>query len=145
MRLLSSSLFVAGVLAARPFLNEADTGLEDILGNLTAGDLPSIDHMVALPDFDYAARLYLPAKNYSYYRGGASGEYCMSNIFLGSISKLVTNDCVTHPAYRNNLEVFHRLRLKPRVLGDVSGLKNTLSYVVILHAHHHLTLNPVQH
>lgn len=53
----------AGVNAARSFLNEPDTGITDVLGNLAVGALPDIDDMVGLPDFDWAARNYLPTKN----------------------------------------------------------------------------------
>lgn len=53
----------AGVNAARPFLNEPDTGITEVLGGLAVGSLPDIDDMVGLPDFEWAARNYLPAKN----------------------------------------------------------------------------------
>lgn len=53
----------AGVNAARPFLNEPDTGITDVLGDLAVGALPDIADIVGLPDFDFAARNYLPAKN----------------------------------------------------------------------------------
>lgn len=53
----------AGVNAARDFLNEPDTGISLVLGDLAVGSLPDIDSMVGLPDFDWAARNYLPTKN----------------------------------------------------------------------------------
>lgn len=52
-----------GVNAARPYLNEPDTGILDVLGDLAVGSLPELDQMVGLPDFDWAARNYLPIKN----------------------------------------------------------------------------------
>lgn len=53
----------AGVNAAREFLNEPDTGITEVLGDLAVGALPDIEDMVGLPDFDWAARNYLPTKN----------------------------------------------------------------------------------
>ncbi|RFU78072.1 fmn-dependent dehydrogenase [Trichoderma arundinaceum] len=82
---LFTAVLASGALAARQFLNEPDTGIEDILGDLPKGTLPNLSDMIGLPDFDWAARHYLPTKNYTYYRNGAAGEW----------------------SYRNNLEVFH--------------------------------------
>lgn len=98
----------SSALAARPFLNEPDTGIEDILKFSSNGSLPDIKSIVGLPDFEYVARNYLPIRNFTYYRNGAAGEY----------------------SYRNNLEVFRRYRLRPRVLVDISNIESTLSYVV---------------
>jgi hypothetical protein len=104
---LVASALLSGAMAARPFLESPDTGIELVLGNLTSGDLPDLSSMVGLPDFDWAAEKYLPDRNYTYYRNGAAGEY----------------------SYRNNLEVFHRYRFKPRVLIDISDVESTLPYV----------------
>lgn len=60
--------------------------------------------MVGLPDFDWAARKYLPIANYTYYRNGAAGEW----------------------SYRNNLEVQNRYRLRPRTMVDITNVPNTL-------------------
>ncbi|KAM4054465.1 FMN-dependent dehydrogenase [Hirsutella rhossiliensis] len=98
-------------LAARPFLNEPDTGFDDALSNLTAGSLPNVEQMVSLPDFDAVARKYLPIRNYTYYRNGAAGEW----------------------SYRNNLEVFRRYRLRPRVLRDISNIESTLPTKILGH------------
>lgn len=126
---LSSTAF-----AARPFLNEPDTGIEEALGGLFTGgrssaeaplsaaalsndsapgqppndssQLPNVTAMVSLHDFDWLARKHLPIKSYTYYRNGAAGEW----------------------SYRNNLEVFRRYRLKPRVLRDISKIQSTLPY-----------------
>lgn len=97
---------IASVHAARPFLNEPDTGLADVLNaqGLAVGALPDLSEMVALDDFDYAARNYLPIKNYTYYRNGAGGEW----------------------SYRNNLEVYNRYRLRPRQLVDITNIEASL-------------------
>ncbi|GKT48137.1 cytochrome b2, mitochondrial [Colletotrichum spaethianum] len=106
---LLASGFVHIVLAARPFLNEPDTGIEDALPDLKPGELPDLSTMVGLPDFDYAARNYLPVRNYTYYRNGAAGEW----------------------SYRNNLEVFQRYRFNPRVMVDVTNVEETLSTSIL--------------
>lgn len=106
-----TSALISGAMAARPFLESPDTGIELILGNLTAGSLPDLDAMVGLPDFDYAAEKYLPNRNYTYYRNGAAGEY----------------------SYRNNLEAFSRYRFKPRVLVDISNVESTLPTTMLGH------------
>lgn len=71
---------------------------------MTQGSLPSIDDMVGLPDFEWAARNYLPIKNYTYYRNGAGGEW----------------------SYRNNLEVYSRYRLRPRQLRDITNIEASM-------------------
>ncbi|EQK98277.1 FMN-dependent dehydrogenase [Ophiocordyceps sinensis CO18] len=131
---LSSTAF-----AARPFLNEPDTGIEEALGGLftggrssaeaplsaaalsndsapgqppnDSGQLPNVTAMVSLHDFDWLARKHLPIKSYTYYRNGAAGEW----------------------SYRNNLEVFRRYRLKPRVLRDISKIQSTLPTSILGH------------
>ncbi|KJK80816.1 hypothetical protein H634G_03965 [Metarhizium anisopliae BRIP 53293] len=105
------SLLASSALAARPFLNEPDTGIEDILKFSSNGSLPDIKSIVGLPDFEYVARNYLPIRNFTYYRNGAAGEY----------------------SYRNNLEVFRRYRLRPRVLVDISNIESTLSTTILGH------------
>ncbi|KAJ0272019.1 hypothetical protein COL922a_014650, partial [Colletotrichum nupharicola] len=87
-------------LAARPFLNEADTGIDAVLGDTPEGTLPDLDDMLGLPDFEWAARHYLNDSSYTYYRNGAAGEW----------------------SYRNNLEVFGRYRLRPRVMRDITNV-----------------------
>lgn len=104
MRFSTLPLLATTALAAREFLNEADTGIELVYGNLTSGQLPPLQGMQALPDFEWAARNFLSDTNYTYYRSASSGEY----------------------SYRNNLEVFQRLRFRPKVLNDVTGVGNTL-------------------
>ncbi|KZL81348.1 fmn-dependent dehydrogenase [Colletotrichum incanum] len=95
--------FAHNVFAARPFLNEPDTGIRNALPDLKPGELPELSTMVGLPDFEYAARNYLPIRNYTYYRNGAAGEW----------------------SYRNNLEVFQRYRFNPRVMVDVTNVEKT--------------------
>ncbi|KAI1852787.1 hypothetical protein JX265_003273 [Neoarthrinium moseri] len=103
---------VSSVFATRPFLNEPDTGLLDKIGyNFPVGSLPELEDMVGLPDFEWAARNYLPIVNYTYYRNGAAGEW----------------------SYRNNLEVYQRYRFKPRMMVDISGIKSTLPTTILGH------------
>ena len=55
-------LLGATALAERPFLNEADTGL--VLDAVQIGALPALADMVTAPDFEAAARHYMPIRNY---------------------------------------------------------------------------------
>ncbi|KAH7175287.1 FMN-dependent dehydrogenase [Dactylonectria macrodidyma] len=112
MRSFLISVFLAtGALAARPFLNEPDTGLEEVLGDTAEGTLPELTDMVGLPDFDWAARNYLPLQNYTYYRNGAAGEW----------------------SYRNNLEVFNRYTFNPSVMNDVTNIEDSLPTTILGH------------
>lgn len=104
---LFTAFLASGAFAAREFLNEPDTGIDDVLSDLPKGTLPDLSDIIGLPDFDWAARHYLPTKNYTYYRNGAAGEW----------------------SYRNNLEVFHRYRLRPRVMIDITKIESTLPLV----------------
>lgn len=108
-QLLTSAL-LSGAMAARPFLEQPDTGIELVLGDLATGELPDIDQMIGLPDFEWAAERYLPIENYTYYRNGAAGEW----------------------SFRNNLEVFSRYRFKPRTMVDITNIGNTLKYAAEL-------------
>lgn len=67
--------------------------------------------MLGLPDFDWAARRYLNASSYTYYRNGAAGEW----------------------SYRNNLEVFGRFRFRPRVMVDITNIESSLSTSILGH------------
>ncbi|CAG7558473.1 unnamed protein product [Fusarium equiseti] len=109
-QILASAL-ISGAMAARPFLDQPDTGLDLVVGNLTKGELPSLDAMIGLPDFEWAAQNYLPVENFTYYRNGAAGEW----------------------SYRNNLESFQRYRFKPRVMVDVTNVANTLPTTILGH------------
>jgi hypothetical protein len=106
--LLSGAILLAtGAVASRPWLEEPDTGIELAIPDLPVGELPELEQMVGLPDFDWAARRYLPVENYTYYRNGAAGEW----------------------SYRNNLEVYARYYFKPRTLVDITNIENTLRQV----------------
>lgn len=83
------------------------TRLDDLLGDLPKGTLAPLKSIVGLPDFDWAARKFLNVTAYTYYRNGAAGEW----------------------SYRNNLEVQHRYRLRPRTMVDITNVPNTLKYV----------------
>ncbi|KAF4991649.1 hypothetical protein FDECE_13997 [Fusarium decemcellulare] len=109
-QLLTAAL-ASGAFAARPFLNEPDTGLEDFLGDIEPGTLPDIEAMASLPDFDFAARNYLPLRNYTWFRHGAGGEW----------------------SYRNNLEAFQRYSFKQRALTDVTKVKETMATTILGH------------
>ncbi|KAI0124078.1 FMN-dependent dehydrogenase [Xylariales sp. AK1849] len=101
---------VSGALAARPFLEEPDTGLLDAIGyDFPVGALPNLTDMVGLPDFDWAAGNYLPIVNYTYYRNGAGGEW----------------------SYRNNLEVYNRYRFKPRSMVDITGIRDSFPTTIL--------------
>lgn len=100
---------VSSTLAARPFINEPDTGIEDVLGDLPRGVLPNLTNIVGLNDFEWAARNYLPKLNYTYYRNGAGGEW----------------------SYRNNLEVYNRYRFKPRTMVDITNIGESLSTTIL--------------
>ncbi|TDZ18832.1 Cytochrome b2 [Colletotrichum orbiculare MAFF 240422] len=102
---------VIAALAARPFLNEPDTGIDAVLGDLPAGQLPPLDKIIGLPDFDWAARKYLNASSYTFYRNGAAGEF----------------------SYRNNLEGFRRLRFRPRVMVDITRVEATIPTTILGH------------
>ncbi|EOO02645.1 putative cytochrome b2 protein [Phaeoacremonium minimum UCRPA7] len=105
----SGILLTSVALAARPFLNEPDTGITDVLGDLPKGQLPNLTDIVALNDFEWAARNYLPLFNYTYYRNGAGGEW----------------------SYRNNLEVYNRYRLRPRTMLDISNIEASLRTTIL--------------
>ncbi|KAF2031983.1 cytochrome b2 [Setomelanomma holmii] len=87
---LFSHLFATAILAARPFLNKPDTGIDDALAIPQNGSLPDLSRLLGLPDFHWAARHV--------------GEW----------------------SYRNNLEAFHRLRFRPRVMVDVVDIEASL-------------------
>ncbi|KAL2821295.1 FMN-dependent dehydrogenase, partial [Aspergillus cavernicola] len=98
-------------LATRPFLNEPDTAIDDVLGDTPEGSLPDLENILGLPDFDWAARRYLNASSYTYYRNGAAGEW----------------------SYRNNLEVYGRFRFRPRMMVDITQIESTLPTTILGH------------
>jgi isopentenyl diphosphate isomerase/L-lactate dehydrogenase-like FMN-dependent dehydrogenase len=104
--------FASVALAARPFLNEPDTGIDGQLGEFAANHtLPPLKSLAGLPDFDWAARGYMDRSNYTYYRNGAAGEW----------------------SYRNNLEVFQRFPLRPRVMVDITKIESSLPTTILGH------------
>ncbi|PSN61583.1 cytochrome b2 [Corynespora cassiicola Philippines] len=108
------ALYLAGISivhAAQPFVNEPDTGLDDLLGGTDPHVLPDIVHLVGLPDFEWVARRYLNNASYAWYRSAAAGEW----------------------SYRNNLEVFDRIGMKPRVLVDITNVEDTLPTSILGH------------
>ncbi|KAE8153358.1 S-2-hydroxy-acid oxidase [Aspergillus avenaceus] len=109
MRLSLILPLIQAAVATRPFLNEPDTGIEDVLGDTPAGSLPDLKQIVGLPDFDWAARHYLNGSSYTYYRNGAAGEW----------------------SYRNNLEAYGRFRFRPRMMVDVTNIESTLSTSIL--------------
>lgn len=84
-----------------------DTSFDAYFADLPAGELPPLDKLVGLPDFDAAARRHLSTVNYTYYRNGAAGEW----------------------SYRNNLESFSRYAIRPRTMVDITNIESTLPYV----------------
>ena len=107
----ATAILVGGALAARPFLNEPDTGIDIVLKDLPDGELPDLDDMVAVPDFDWAARHYLPITNYTYYRNGAGGEW----------------------SYTANLEVYQQYHFRPRVMVDIADIESSLPTTMLGH------------
>ena len=104
-------LATSAAWAARPFINEPDNGMMEVFGNIqTNRELPALESISGLTDFEWVARQYLPVQNYTYYRNAAGGEW----------------------SYRNNLEVFHRYTFKPRTMRDVSSLPNTMKCVELV-------------
>jgi isopentenyl diphosphate isomerase/L-lactate dehydrogenase-like FMN-dependent dehydrogenase len=116
MHLSTSLLLSAAVLplthAARPFLEEPDTGHVPTFAGITTQDnnsLPSLSSIWGLYDFQYVAEQYLNTTAYTYYRNGAAGEF----------------------SYRNNLEAFHRIRLRPRVMLNINNIASTLNTSIL--------------
>lgn len=77
---------------------------DDFFADVPTGELAPLDKLVGLPDFDAAARRYLPIQNYTFLRNAAAGEW----------------------SYRNNLEVYSRYRLRPRMMVDITNVNETL-------------------
>lgn len=114
MRTTFASIFNFLILAhaARPFLDYPDTGAEEQFGTIRPGDeLPAVEDIVGLPDFQYVAEGHMNISGYTYYRNGAAGEW----------------------SYRNNLEALQRLRLRPRVMVDVDDIESSLPTNILGH------------
>jgi isopentenyl diphosphate isomerase/L-lactate dehydrogenase-like FMN-dependent dehydrogenase len=104
------STLSATVQATRPFLNEPDTLASEQYGEIQqGGELPTVDDVIGIPDFDFLARGYMNISSYTSYRAGAAGEW----------------------SYRNNLEVFSRMRFRPRVMVDVNNIEDSLPTTIL--------------
>ncbi|KAI1841834.1 hypothetical protein JX266_012011 [Neoarthrinium moseri] len=112
---MRSTLFTISLLGTafgeRPFLNEPDTGIEDVFGATPNGELIPLDGIVGLPDFEWAARKAMSLENYTYYRNGAGGEW----------------------SYRNNLEIHNQFPLRPRMMVDITNVESTLPTTILGH------------
>lgn len=94
------------VLTYLQWLEEPDTGLVNYLAstNYTEGSLPLLKDIRAAPDFDWAAEAHLGNQQYAFYRTAAAGEW----------------------SYRNNLDIWSKIKFRTRMLNDVSKLNETL-------------------
>lgn len=110
MRYFTPLALASVALGARPFLDEPDTGIDEQLGAFAEnGTLAPLQSLVGLPDFQWSARQQMNTSAYTYYRNGAAGEW----------------------SYRNNLEVFPRFRLRPRVLRDITNIEASLPTTIL--------------
>ncbi|KAL2676453.1 hypothetical protein Neosp_010211 [[Neocosmospora] mangrovei] len=105
--------FTSAALAARPFLNEPDTMIDESFEMFPTanGSLPDLSRILGLPDFDWAARQSMNSSAYTRYRHGSGGEW----------------------SYRNNLEVFERYRFRPRVMVDASDIESSMETTILGH------------
>ncbi|KAI1638220.1 S-2-hydroxy-acid oxidase [Biscogniauxia mediterranea] len=107
--------FIVGLIgaatAAEPFLNEPDTGIETYLHgiNWTEGTQPQLKDMRGIPDFDFAARQKLNNSAYAFYRTASGGEW----------------------SYRNNLDVWSKVKFRQRQLSDVTKVNETLKTTIL--------------
>jgi L-lactate dehydrogenase (cytochrome) len=92
-------------------LSEPDTGLETFLRstNWTEGSQPLLKDMRSIPDFDFAARQHLDDQKYSFYRTAAAGEW----------------------SYRNNLEIWSKVKFRTRMLTDVTKVNETMTTTIL--------------
>lgn len=90
--LLTASL-AALVAAVRPFVDFPDSGADLFWSDLVDGELPARGDMWGLNDFQWAARHVMNLTTYQFFTSGAGGEW----------------------SYRNNLEAFGRVKMRPRV------------------------------
>ncbi|POS70507.1 hypothetical protein DHEL01_v211103 [Diaporthe helianthi] len=89
---LTASL-AAGVSAVRPFIGFPDSGADLFWANLPAGQLPPLNEIWSLNAFQWSWRHVTNTTTYNYYTAGAVGEF----------------------SYRNNLESYGSLRMRPRM------------------------------
>ncbi|KAJ3458128.1 hypothetical protein MRS44_012237 [Fusarium solani] len=107
------SPLIAAASAYEQWVNEPDTGLQTFLSasNWTEGSKPALKDIRGVPDFDFAARQVMTDQQYAFYRTAAAGEW----------------------AYRHNLEVWEKARLRPHQLASVTGLNETLGVSIFGH------------
>lgn len=95
VRLLSSlacGLALAQSVCAADIDQETSQGIPDTgldTSSWTTGQLPDIDDMITLNDFQIAAKNYLSAKYYTQYRTGALDETSREI----ALSKVLGNNC----------------------------------------------------
>uniref|UniRef100_A0A8H7K6F9 FMN hydroxy acid dehydrogenase domain-containing protein n=1 Tax=Bionectria ochroleuca TaxID=29856 RepID=A0A8H7K6F9_BIOOC len=111
MRAFTLLQVATSALAWEVFQNEPDTGFEEYLQKKgwTAGTRPDLADIQGIPDFDFAARQTLSHDQYSFYRVGAGSEW----------------------AYRNNLAVWEKARLRPHQLAGITGLNETMGVTIL--------------
>ncbi|KAI8935234.1 hypothetical protein NX059_007823 [Plenodomus lindquistii] len=110
MRFFVPLALASVALGARPFINEPDTGIDEQLGAFAEnGTIAPLRSLAGLPDFQWSARQYMNTSAYTYYRNGAAGEW----------------------SYRNNLEVFPRFRLRPRILRDITNIEASMPTTIL--------------
>ncbi|SMQ53801.1 unnamed protein product [Zymoseptoria tritici ST99CH_3D7] len=116
MRLITPLLLSAVATltqAARPFLEEPATGQTTTFANVSSSEssLPNLEDVWALSDFQHIAERHMNTTAYTYYRAAAAGEF----------------------SYRNNLETFARLRLRPRVMRNINNISASLPTPILNH------------
>ncbi|KAG6367010.1 hypothetical protein INS49_001191 [Diaporthe citri] len=111
MRSFLTVLLAGFAVAARPFEDAPDTGIDEALGSTPNDTLAPLDRMVGLNDFGWAAERYLNASSWAFYRAGAGGEW----------------------SFRNNMESFARVTWKPRVLVGITKVPNTMNTTLFGH------------
>ncbi|KAH6607008.1 Glycolate oxidase [Trichoderma cornu-damae] len=89
-----------------PYLPESMMFLQ-----ISQKELYRLSDIVGLPDFDWAARHYLPIKNYTYYRNGAAGEWSY------------------HPTWK----FFTGIGSGLEVMVDITKIESTLSTTILGH------------
>lgn len=82
---LACGLALARSVIAVDLDQEVDEGIPDTgldTSTWTAGELPDIDDMITLNDFQIAAKNYLSPRYYTQYRTGALDETSRSSLFI---------------------------------------------------------------
>ncbi|KAK2615103.1 hypothetical protein N8I77_001879 [Diaporthe amygdali] len=103
--------FAAVVAAVRPFVDFPDSGADLFWSDLADGELPALGDIWGLNDFQWAARHVMNLTTYQFFTAGAAGEW----------------------SYRNNLEAFGRVKMRPRVVRGVRTPNETLGTSILGH------------